>query len=106
MEDKTKLMISDLIGLEMSEDIRDNGYYKNAIEVAGLIRKIREQLAETLEEIDGSYGYLWELTKADRPIKRQLVMLEKYYAIDLAYESIMLAMICRKGKLINEKEDE
>ena len=34
MEDKTKLMISDLIGLEMSEDIRDNGYYKNSIEVA------------------------------------------------------------------------
>ena len=105
MEDKTKLMISDFVGFEMSEDIRDNGYYKNAIEVAGLIRKTREQLAETLEEIDGSYDYLWELTKADRPIKRQLVMLEKY-AIDLAYESIMLAMICRKGKLINEKEDE
>lgn len=105
MEDKTKLMISDFVGLEMSEDIRDNGYYKNAIEVAGLIRKTREQLTETLEEIDSSYDYLWELTKADRPIKRQLVMLEKY-AIDLAYESIMLAMICRKGKLINEKEDE
>ena len=31
MEDKTKLMISDLIGLEMSEDIRDNGYYKNVL---------------------------------------------------------------------------
>lgn len=104
MEDKTKLMISDFVGLEMSEDIRGNGYYKNAIEVAGLIRKTREQLTETLEEIDSSYDYLWELTKADRPIKRQLAMIEKY-AIDLAYESIMLAMICRKGKLINEKEE-
>ena len=31
-------------------------------------------------------------------------MLEKY-AIDLAYVSIILAMICRKGKLINEKEE-
>ena len=103
MEDKTKLMISDLVGLEMSEDIRDNGYYKNSIEVAGLVRKTREQLTETLKEIDSSYDYLWELTKADRPIKRQLVMLEKY-AIDLAYEVMVLAMVCRKGKLINEKE--
>lgn len=104
MEDKTKLMISDLIGLEMSEDIRDNGYYKNAIEVAGLIRKTREQLTETLEEIDSSHDYLWELTKADRPIKNQLEMLE-YYAISLAYEGIILASLCRKGKLINEKEE-
>lgn len=104
-ESKMIPKISDLVTIEMMENIKDCGYFKNAIEVSGTIRRTREWITDVLEDIDQSYDYLWELTKADRPIKHQLEMLE-YYAISLAYEGIILASLCRKGKLINEKEVE
>lgn len=105
MEDKTRLQISDFVGLEMAYDIRENGYYKNAHEVSAYLKSQREEITETLKDIDDSYNYLWDLTKANRPIARQLIIIEKL-AIDLVHEAIELAEIARKGKLIVEVGDD
>jgi len=105
MEDKPRLQISDFVGLEMAYDIRENGYYKNAHEVYAFLKSQREDLAETLEEIDICLSYLWDLTKGGRPVSRQLVILDKL-SVDLAHEAVKLAEIARKGKLIVEVENE
>lgn len=99
-----KLQISDLAGQELGTILVTKGVFNNNHEAYGVLKEEIEECEDELISINKQLKEIWECVKTDKDISLWAESLENT-AMRLAEETIQVIAVCRKIRLMDEKED-